>query len=135
LHQWWRYPTAGTAAYSTYREIETHNKAAICREKYAALVAVSRKMNTAAKDVYYDVGNINAKKGSSAVRSAAAAVQLCRSAAADASCRCQLPAAVAAAAEHSAIKWQMADNSNCIKHKTAHATNCLLACVSPRSPP
>ena len=46
--------------------IETHNKAAICREKYAALVAVavSRKMKTAAKDVYYDVGNMNTKKAS-----------------------------------------------------------------------
>ena len=44
--------------------IETHNKAAICREKYAALVAVSPKMNTAAKDVYYDVDNMNKKKAS-----------------------------------------------------------------------
>jgi hypothetical protein len=44
--------------------IGTHNKAAICREKYAALVAVSRKMNTAAKGGYYDVDNINTKKES-----------------------------------------------------------------------
>jgi hypothetical protein len=49
--------------------IGTHNKAAIChicREKYAALVAVavSRKMKTAAKDVCYDVGNMNTKKAS-----------------------------------------------------------------------
>ena len=44
--------------------IDTHNKATICREKYAALVAVPRKMNTAAKDVYCDVDNINAKKAS-----------------------------------------------------------------------
>jgi hypothetical protein len=42
--------------------IGTHNNAAVCREKYAALVVVSRKLNTAAKEVYYDVDNINAKK-------------------------------------------------------------------------
>jgi hypothetical protein len=42
----------------------THNKAAIIRRKYAGLVAVPRKMNTAAKEVYYDVDNTNAKKES-----------------------------------------------------------------------
>jgi hypothetical protein len=42
---------------------ETHNKAAVCREKYTAFVAVPRnKANTAAKDVCCDVQSTNANE-------------------------------------------------------------------------